>query len=357
MTAIARDYASAVSLIAANPKAHFSVDADGAIHQESRIKTFFGHRDVTQQKMDTAVGEALLQMYETALSHPTEGSTTLALVAPRQLDVVARFIRAYDQSRASAQHTRQKPLAPLTGRSVTVTLHEPTDAGSKHLQSFQKVLSANGMAPGDMVDHVQRLQKTAAGFSPAALKAFNDFSLGGGNLIFRVLFNHPECTDPALSTEERHARYQICAKPYVEAAKAKLAQSEGAFVQARIAEGSSPEDAQSDWDLKWASTSMMLDINGNLHHQLSSGADCLADLGRYIAEAKNQSLTEDQAMTPIRVWMDGNPETLESIWQAKPDEVPALAEIALVARLIEKGIPLSDEQAQMAMQYFPPKSS
>ncbi len=357
MTAIARDYSAAVALIAAHPNANFHVDADGAIHQESRIKALFGHRDVAQQRMDMAVGEALLQMYETALAQPAKAGRTLALVAPRQLDVVARFIRAYDQSRDSVPHDRQKPLAPLTGRSVTVTLHEPTDAGSKHLQSFQKVLSANGMAPGNMVDHVQRLQKTAAGFSPAALKAFNDFALGGGNLIFRVLFNHPECMDPALSTEERHARYQICAQPYVKAAKEKLTQSEGAFVQARIDEGSSPEDAQSDWDLKWASTSMMLDINANLHHQLSNGADCWVDLGRYIAEAKKQSLTEDQAMTPIRVWMDGNPETLESIWQAKPDEAPALAEIALVARLIEKGIPLSDEQAQMAMQYFPPKSS
>lgn len=358
MSDIARDYAAAVALIAANPSAYFTVGADGVIRKESAIKSFFGHRPVAQQKMDEAVGEALLQMYDRAMAQTAGSGGGMDLVAPRQLDVVARFIVAYDRVHAAQQQARHNPsTASLTDRSVKVQVHEPTDEGSKHLQTFQKVLSANGMAPGDMVDHVQRLQKAAAAYSPATLNVFNNFALGGGNLTFQVLFDHPECMDASISADERHVRYQNCARPYVAAAKAKMAQSESAFVQAKLAEGSSLEEAQMLWEMRLESTNRMFDTNGNLHHQFSSGLDCLVPLGRYIADAKQQSLTVDQAMTPIRLWMGGNPDTLESIWQTQPDRAPALAEIALIARMVEKGIPLSDDQADAALQYFQPKSS
>jgi hypothetical protein len=358
MSEIARDYAAAVALISASPSAHFTVGADGGIRKESAIKSFFGHRPVTEQKMDEAVGEALLQMYDRAVAQSAGSGRGLDLVAPRQLDVVARFIVAYDRMHAAQQQARHNPsTASLTDRSVKVQVHEPTDAGSKHLQTFQQVLSANGMAPGDMVDHVQRLQKAAASYSPATLHVFNNFALGGGNLTFQILYNHPECMDPTISADERHTRYQNCARPYVAAAKAKMAEGEHDYVQAQLAEGFPPEEAQSLWELRLESTNSMFDTNGNLHHQFSSGLDCLVPLGRYIADAHQQSLTVEQAMTPIRLWMGGNPDTLESIWQTQPDKAPPLAEIALIARMVEKGIPLSDAQADTALKYFQPKSS
>lgn len=357
MSAVARDYASAVALITAHPNAHFRVDADGAIRKESAIKAFFGHRDVMHQQMDVAVGEALLQMYDSAMAQPAEARGGLELIAPRQLDVVARFITAYDRFHA-AQQTRQNAApAPLTDRSVTVKVHEPTDAGSKHLKTFQNVLSANGMAPGDMVDHVQRLQNAAAAFSPATLNVFNNFALGGGNLTFQVLFDHPECMDPSVSSDERLSRYEACAQPYVAAAKAAMVQSEEAFIQSKVDDECSLEDAQTLWAVKLESTLQMMDTNGTLRHQLSNGLDCLVPLGDYIAEAKKQSLTVEQAMTPIRLWMGSSHDTLASIWQAQPERAPALAEIGLVARMIEKGIPLSDAQANLALDFFQAKSS
>lgn len=356
MSNIARDYQSAVALISASPNAHFTVHADGGISKESRIKAFFGHRDVEHRKMDAKVGEALVTMYEQAR---TQAAGAQALVEPHQLEVVARFIRAYDQARAAAGHADQAATEGVFGgRSPSIPAQGPTDAGSKHRLALQKILAANGLRPAGMVDYVQRLQQAASGFSPEALHRFNRFALGGGNTIFRVLFNHPECTDPSVSAEERHTRYKACARPHIEATKAELMRGKDAFLQLRMDQEFTAEEAQAYWEEYVLSINATMELNATLDYQLDNIGDCLVELGAYIAAAKQNGLTQDQAMTPIRLWMSaGKTDTLDAIWQANPDLAPPLAELGLVARLIEQEIPLSNNQALLAMDYFPGASS
>ncbi len=356
MPTIARDYSAAVALIAANPNAHFSVDQDGHIQKTSRIKALFGQRDVVHQQTDHAVGAALLHLYDRALaSGPAQAAS---LVNPRQLAVVARFIQAHDQAQAAGQApSAGASNAAFNGRKPSAPGLAPTDAGTRQLREIQRTLAANGLVPSDMVSHVRRMQAAAADQSPDSLSAFNNFALGGGNITFSVLFHHPECTDPSVAPQVRHARYAACARPYVDAAKAKLQDGEAAFVAKKIADGLSPDDAQTFWDMNRLTTGQMMETNATLDHQLRSGKDCLLALGAYIAAAKAQGLDATQAMTPIRLWMGSGTEALASTWQSQAHKAPPLDELGLVARLIEEDIPLSDLQAQLAKQFFPPPSS
>ena len=299
--------------------------------------------------MDASVGEALLAMYEHARTQPASAQEAQDLVEPRQLEVFTRFMRAYDQARAASGTPGLAPAdAAFGGRSASIPASEPTDEGSQRLRAMTAVLAANGVTPSGMVGYVQLLQQVASGFTPEAFHRFNRFALGGGNTIFRVLFHNPQCMDASVSTEERHTRYKACARPYAERATAESLRGEAAFLQLRMDQGYTAEEAQAYWEQKVLSVNAVMEINSTLEHQLGTVGDCLVELGSYIALAKQHGLTEDQAMTPIRLWMSGKTDTLDSIWRANPDLAPPLAEIGLVARLIEQEIPLSNDQAELA---------
>ena len=363
MADIARDYGAAIALLQSHPQGHFVADASGGIKRQSAVEHFFRQRGVAQRQVDAEIGRNLIALYEKALVGAGNGGSP---TDPRQLQVAARFINAYNAQ-------RNQPSAPASGVGSPLTQRKPSvpqstsagqpalavDPGTARLQAVTASLATRGLAADTYVAYVRNLSELAAGFSPAELSAFNGFGLGLGNVVFRTFYEHPECGAAEVDAATRQARYAEHSGEQIARAKQQAVDGKEAWIAQQLANNPSAQRAEleDDWDMALPLRLLVFDTDKSIDGRIKSNGDHTLALGRYVARARELGLTTEQAMTPIRLWKGLGDKPLQEEWQSGRVEAPELDELSAIAALVQQGIPLTERQANLVNHYLPPLSS
>ncbi len=368
MTEIARDYRSALALITAHPDGRFSVTKDGAIqHERNWALLPFGQkaRKTEQLQRDAQVGTRLMEMYSQALVEGAPGT-----VDPVSLDVAARFIQACEAQRqhagaaaaaggaaaaGPALHTRT-PSAPQAWAMSQLGVNATDNRGR-----VKEALRQRGLRPNDLIDQVKYAKSICNSRSPAQLTAFNAACMGGGDVGFRVIYEHPECLDEATELAARDAIYAQHAAPLIDSILSRMMDQKESWMQEKLR--ADPDFDQAELELLWTSRVSSTTAGVQSHADLSrvrslSSGDTLKQLSRFVEEARFFGLTADQAMGAIRIWMGDSTEPLSTEWERNPAKAPDVNELSTLFMLLDQeSVPLTDAQANAILKYLPPAST
>lgn len=379
LTTTAYDYKAAIDLMAAHPSAHFTVTADGGIRKESAVAHRFGHRGVEQLQRDAEVGKALIEMFgrqvliESATAHPKDALSPSGLVNPRHDASVARYIAAYNQRRQQDQafeanspdantYSMLNRMASIPAGSRAPCL----DPGSLNLRTVQQALAKQGLSPGEVVSQTEKLVDLARAHTPAQLSAFNRHTMGLGSVTFKALFEDPSLLDaPGLAepvqVAERAARFQGLAERATDELKQSMLNARDQWIIDRWRQGGSTGgELMEHWITIQQTNAPELEAVPKRFGKLvaDAGPEVLQALQAYLLQAKSHGLSAEQAMLGIRLFMGNQAQqTLNQVWQAEPQRAPQLDELRLLARLVDEGVPLTEQQRQDFMQYLPPSST
>lgn len=378
-TKTAYDYKAAIDLMAAHPRAHFTVTADGGIRRESAVDHRFGHRGVTTLQRDAEVGKALIEMYgrqvllESATAHPKDALSPSGLVNPRHAVSVAHYIAAYNQWRKQDQafeaNSPDADTYSMLNRmaSIPAGFEAPrADPGSLGLIAAQQALAKQGISPGEVVIQTEKLVELAQGYTPAQLSDFNRHTMGLGSVTFKALFEDPSLLDAEGLAEptqvaDRSARFQGLAERATDELKQSMLNARDQWIIDRWRQGGSTGgELMEHWITIQQTNAPELEAVPKRFGKLvaDAGPAVLQALQAYLLQAKAQGLSAAQAMLGIRLFMGNQQDqTLAELWRAQPHRAPNLDELRLLARLVDEGVPLTEQQRQDFMQYLPPSST
>lgn len=370
MTEFARDYRSAIALISAHPDGRFSVTKDGAIqHERNWALLPFGQkaRKAEQLQRDAQVGARLLEMYGQARNEGIPG-----LIDPASQEVAARFIQACEALRQGAGASAALPGLGVGQAGPALNARTPStpqawamsqlgQSASDNRSRVKGALRQHGLSANDLIDQVKYTKSICGSRSAALLKAFNAVCMGGGDVGFRVFYEHPECLDEAIDLATREAMYAQHAKPLIDGVLSRVTDQKEAWMQDK--RRADPDFVQAELEMLWASRVSSTTVGVQSHAELSrvrslSSGDTLQQLSRFVEEARFFGLTADQAMGAIRIWMGDSEVPLSAHWEQHPARAPDINELRTLLMLLDRDdVPLTDAQANAIVKYLPPPST
>lgn len=370
MTEFARDYRSAIALISAHPDGRFSVTKDGAIQHERNWALFpFGQkaRKAEQPQRDAQVGARLLEMYGQARNEGIPG-----VPDPASQEVAVRFIQACEALRQGAGASAAVPGAGVGEAGPALNARTPStpqawamsqlgQSAPDNRSRVEGALRQHGLSANDLIDQVKYTKSICGSRSPALLSAFNAACMGGGDIGFRVFYEHPECLDETTDFSTREAIYAQHAKPLIESTLSRMMGQKESWMQDK--RRVDPDFDQAELEMLWTSRVNSTTAGVESHAELSrvrnlSSGDTLPQLGRFIEESRFFGLTADQAMSAIRVLMGDSKEPLSAQWDQHPAAAPDVNELRTLLMLLDRDeVPLTDAQANAIVKYLPPAST
>ena len=375
MPETARDYRHAIRLIESNPAVNFRVTNDGGIQRDSsKHFPMLGGRKVEQLRRDAEVGKALIKLYGQAVTSDSAAPGEAPPINPRQLAVVERFMAAYDQiyggpagggqgrsaSQAPGLLSRTPSIGGASDLSATA-LVDSNDPGTRNLQKVQSALEQNGLKASSFVDHVKTLYRVVEGRLCSDLEAFNAHTLGGGNVIFRALYDRPQFLKPVSSEATVDYLDEVFAQTkrgFVAKARRQIEDTKDLWIAEHLVPGTDFEELEQNWQDMLPIRVRALEAGGSLSDiRAKLGPQACAALSDYISDCHAEGLKVDHAMTPIRIWMGPQAQTVERAVQLNPNLLPDMRELRVLCQLVEQGMPLTDLQANALLKYMPPPSS
>jgi len=361
MSDIARDYRAALALLRSNPTAHFVAVAGNGIRTEAAVTRTFAARGLKQVQIDAEVGRVLVALYNEAVEIGHEA------VDPRDIDVAARFVQAYEAQRLAAGGPSVGP--PLRARSASRSASDavtgPVEAGrsarppTRHpaqVRATDMRMALERFGFDHFGRYVRALTSLAQTRSSRDLQTINAAALGAGNIMLKTLFDRPECTDPQLPRELRREAYARYAPRFVQAAKAQYEASLPALLEQKVAQ--TGEDERDDlWQTIQANVPLqhrLFELASDTRNVDDADFDAIVD---YVRDAQNLGLSVDGAMIPIRMWMGDADTPLGETWKAEPSKAPDLALADMLGDLMDKTGHLTEEQFRDMKPYLPPTST
>ncbi|MEY2729379.1 MAG: hypothetical protein RL584_505 [Pseudomonadota bacterium] len=372
---IARDYRHAIRLIETNPAVNFRVTNDGGIQRDtSKHFPMLGGRKVEQLRRDAEVGKALIRLYGQAVTSDSAAQGEAPLINPRQLAVVERFMAAYDQvygGSAGGTSGRSASQAPdLLSRRPSIgsapdpsaaALSAPQDPGTRNLQMVQSALEKHGLQASSYVDHVKSLFRVVEGRLRSDLLAINEHALGGGNVVFRALYDHPEFLNPVTTeaaVDYLNDAFEHTKRGFIAKARREIEHTKGQWIAEHMTPGADFAEMEQAWQDILPTRVLALEAGGTLADiRAKMGTRAWAALSDYIRDCHAEGLKVDQALTPIRLWMRPQDQTVERASEHDPSLRPDIAELRVLCQLVEQGMPMTDSQVTALLKYMPPPSS
>ncbi|NBO77352.1 MAG: hypothetical protein EBV28_10250 [Betaproteobacteria bacterium] len=346
MPETARDYRHAIRLIETNLAVNFRVTNDGGIQRDtSKHFPMLGGRKVEQLRRDAEVGKALIKLYGQAVTSGSSAQGQAPLINPRQLAVVERFMAAYDQiygGPADGGQVRSASQAPgLLSRTPSIGV-------------------ASDLSAAALVDS-NDLYRVVEGRLCSDLEAFNAHTLGGGNVIFRALYDRTQFLKPVSSEATVDYLDDVFAQTkrgFVAKARRQIEDTKDLWIAEHLVPGTDFEELEQNWQDMLPIRVRALEAGGSLSDiRAKLGPKTCAALSDYISDCHAEGLKVDHAMTPIRIWMGPQAQTVERAVQLNPNLLPDMDELQVLCQLVEQGMPLTDLQANALLKYMPPPSS